>query len=210
GAPWARAPRALPAELAARLAGAEGPLEHAASRAILEHYGVPFAREALVDSVEAALEAGRKLGYPVVLKTAAAVVLHKTEAGGVILDVGGPEALAEACRALASRFGAARVVVQERVGPGVELLVGGRRDPDFGPTLLVGVGGVLTELLREVSLRLAPLGYDDAVAMLREGRKGTLLRGFRAGRRPTSGRSRRWSWRWAPSWPTTRRSWSWT
>ncbi len=181
GAPRARAPRALPAELAARLAGAEGPLEHGASRAILEHYGVPFAREALVDSVEAALEAGQKLGYPVVLKTAAAGVLHKTEAGGVVLDVGGPEALAEGCRALASRFGDPRVIVQERMSPGVELLVGGRRDPTFGPTLVVGLGGILAELLREVSLRLAPLGYDEAVAMLREGRKGALLRGFRGG-----------------------------
>ncbi len=71
--------------------------------------------------------------------------------------------------------------VQQQVERGVELLVGGRRDPVFGPTVLFGLGGVLTELLRDVSLRLAPLDAADARAMLREGRKAALLRGFRGG-----------------------------
>jgi acyl-CoA synthetase (NDP forming) len=97
----------------------------------------------------------------------------------VIVGIRSPGDLREACRVLAERVGSGPILVQEQVAGGVELLVGGRRDPVFGPTLACGLGGVLTELLREVSLRLLPIGRDDAIAMLREGRKASLLRGFR-------------------------------
>ena len=69
--------------------------------------------------------------------------------------------------------------MQRQVGPGLELLVGGRRDPVFGPTVVFGLGGVLTEVLREVTLALAPLGPAETRAMLREGRTAALLGGFR-------------------------------
>jgi acyl-CoA synthetase (NDP forming) len=71
------------------------------------------------------------------------------------------------------------VLVQEEVPRGLELLVGGRRDPSFGPTVLVGLGGVLAELLRDVSIGLAPLALDDARAMIVEGRRAELVRGYR-------------------------------
>lgn len=177
--PQPRAPRSLPAALAAGLVGGAGPLEYAVSRAILEHYGVAFPQEGVVASVEDALSVAEKIGYPVVVKTAEPGVLHKTEAGGVIVGIRSPGDLREACRVLAERVGSGPILVQEQVAGGVELLVGGRRDPVFGPTLACGLGGVLTELLREVSLRLLPIGRDDAIAMLREGRKASLLRGFR-------------------------------
>ena len=124
--------------------------------------------------------AGR-IGYPVVLKTASAAVLHKTDAGGVILDVRDEAGVREAHAALAGRFPGAPVLVQQAVAPGVELLVGGRRDPVFGPVVLFGLGGVFTELVREVALRLAPLAEADALELVGQGRAAAVLRGFRGG-----------------------------
>src|SRR4029450_3425077 len=92
-------------------------------------------------------------------------------------------AVRAACAALRARTAATRFVVQERVGPGVELLLGARRDEVFGPVVVLGTGGVLTEVLRDVSVRLAPLGDGEAEAMLEEGARPRLLAGPR-GRRP--------------------------
>jgi acyl-CoA synthetase (NDP forming) len=149
------------------------------ARALLGHYGIAFPEEGLATSAEEASSVAARIGYPVVAKTASAAVLHKTDAGGVVLGIGDDAALRQACRALATRFGAAPVLVQRQVDGGLELLVGGRRDPVFGPTVLFGLGGVLTEILRDVSLRLAPLDAAEARAMLREGRRAALLGGVR-------------------------------
>ncbi len=172
-------PRALPASIAEPLRRAEGPLPYDVARALLGHYGIAFPEEGLATSAEEACSVAARIGYPVVVKTASAAVLHKTDAGGVVLGIGDDAALREACRALATRFGPAPVLVQRQVDGGLELLVGGRRDPVFGPTVLFGLGGVLTEILRDVSLRLAPLDAAEARAMLREGRRAALLGGFR-------------------------------
>jgi acetyltransferase len=171
--------RALPAGLEERLATAGGPLAHADARGLLQAYGVPFPRERVVAGAEEALSEGQEIGYPLVVKTARPDVLHRTEAGGVILSVADSEALVRALRALEARLGAGPVLVQEEVPRGLELLVGGRRDPSFGPTVLVGLGGVLAELLRDVSIGLAPLALDDARAMIVEGRRAELVRGYR-------------------------------
>jgi hypothetical protein len=144
---------------------------------------VSFCREAVVADADAAVAAAERIGYPVVLKADAAGLTHKTEAGGVVLDVPDAAAVRAACAALRARTGATRFVVQERVGPGVELLLGARRDEVFGPVVVLGTGGVLTEVLRDVSVRLAPLGDGEAQAMLEEGTRPRLLAGPR-GRRP--------------------------
>jgi acyl-CoA synthetase (NDP forming) len=178
-APAPRPSRALSPGLAERVAGARGPLGHADARALLEAYGVPFPRERVAATAEGALSAAREIGYPLVVKTARPDVLHRTEAGGVVLGIGDEDALARAMRALEARLGPGPLLVQEEIPGGLELLVGGRRDPSFGPTVLVGLGGVLTELLRDVSVGLAPLPRERARAMLAEGRRSALLRGFR-------------------------------
>ena len=177
--PARRPPPALPAGLVARLAAARGPLGHADARALLEAYGVPFPRERIVATAEEALSAAGEIGYPLVVKTARPDVLHRTEAGGVVLGVADGRALTRAVHALEARVGPGPLLVQEEVPRGLEFLVGGRRDPSFGPTVLVGLGGVLAELLRDVSIGLAPLAPETARAMLAEGRRATLLRGFR-------------------------------
>jgi acetyltransferase len=177
--PARRTPPALPAGLVERLATIRGPLGHADARALLEAYGVPFPRERIVATAEEALSAAEEIGYPLVVKTARPDVLHRTEAGAVILGVADGTALTRAVHALEARVGPGPLLVQEEVSRGLELLVGGRRDPSFGATVLVGLGGVLAELLRDVSIGLAPLAPEAARAMLGEGRRAALLRGFR-------------------------------
>jgi acetyltransferase len=174
-----RPPRELPVHVAARVAAARGPLAHADARALVEAYGVPFPRERVVAGAAEALSAAREIGYPLVVKTARADVLHRTEAGGVVLGVTDEGALDRAVEALRARLGAGPLLIQEEVPRGLELLVGGRRDASFGPTVLFGLGGVLAELIRDVSIGLAPLTADGARAMLAEGRRAALLRGFR-------------------------------
>jgi acetyltransferase len=177
--PARAAPRALPAAIAAALHASNGPLPYELARSLLGYYGIPFPEGGLAGSAEEACSVAARIGYPVVLKTAKAGILHKTEAGGVILAIGDEAALRQACGRLAARFGAAPVLVQRQLDQGLELLVGGRRDPEFGPVVLFGLGGILAELLRDVSLGLAPLDAREARAMLGEGRRAALLGGFR-------------------------------
>jgi acyl-CoA synthetase (NDP forming) len=175
-----RAPSyAAPAALAARVAAARGRLDHADARALLESYGVRFPRERLVTTTDEAGAAARDIGFPLVVKTLRPEVLHRTERGGVILGVEDERGLIEAMATITARLGPGPMLIQEQVAPGLELLVGGRRDASFGPTVLVGLGGVLAELVRDVSIGLAPLTRQTARAMLAEGRKGTLLDGYR-------------------------------
>jgi acyl-CoA synthetase (NDP forming) len=173
----------LPPELRAALATTHGALPYGLARRLLEACGVRFCREAIVASADEAVEAAGRIGYPVVVKADAAGLTHKTEAGGVILDVADAAAVRAACATLRARAGAERFVVQERVGPGVELLLGARRDEVFGPVVVLGAGGVLTEVLRDVSVRLAPVEAGEAEAMLHEGARPRLLAGPR-GLRP--------------------------
>jgi acyl-CoA synthetase (NDP forming) len=170
--------RPLPPAVAAALEG-EGPLDPGTARALLASHGVPVVRQAAAATLEEALSRAGEIGYPVAVKTARADVLHKTEAGGVVLGVRDADDLRAAWARLVARLGPGPVLVQELVEGGVELLVGGRRDPVFGPLVACGAGGVLAELVRDVSLRLAPVGLDAARAMLREGPKAALLGGWR-------------------------------
>ena len=171
----------LSAEIQSELASAHGALPYPLARRLLEACGVRFCREAIVASAEQAVAAAARIGYPVVVKADAVGLTHKTEAGGVVLDLRDEAAVRAACAGLAGR--AERFVVQERVGPGVELLLGARRDEVFGPVVVLGAGGVLAEVLRDVSVRLAPLGEGEAAAMLGEGARPRLLGGPR-GLRP--------------------------
>jgi len=162
-----------------------GPLPYTLARRVLEDAGLRFCREVIAASVDEAVAAAERIGYPVVVKADAAGLTHKTEVGGVVLDVRDAAAVRAGCAALRGRAGAARFVVQERMAPGVELLLGGRRDGVFGPVVVIGAGGVLTETVREVSVRLATLGQGEAEAMLEEGVLPRLLAGPR-GLRPVA------------------------
>ena len=143
------------------------------AREVLEAYGVRLVAERLAMQPEEASAAARELGFPVAVKTAEAGA-HKTERGGVTLGL----ATAEEVRAAAERM-AGPVIVQQMVEGGVELLAGLVQDPVFGPLVAFGPGGVLTELIGEARFCPAPLTDVDARELVRTGKAGRLVAGFR-------------------------------
>jgi acetate---CoA ligase (ADP-forming) len=155
------------------VAAGGGWLDPEQTRGLLEAYGVPLVPERVVATELGAVEAANELGFPVVLKTAAPGA-HKTEEGGVALDLADEAAVLVA----AERIGAP-LLVQPFVRGGAELLAGAVQDPVFGPLVAFGPGGVLAELIGEAQFRLAPLTDHDAGELVRSGKAGRLVAGFR-------------------------------
>ena len=144
-----------------------------ATRALLEAYGLPVVPERVAGSPDEACAAARELGFPVVVKSAAAGA-HKTDSGGVALNLADEAEV----RAAAERIGSP-VLVQPMVAGGAELLAGAVQDPVFGPLVAFGPGGVLAELIGQAQFRLAPLTDLDARDLVRGGKAGRLVAGFR-------------------------------
>jgi len=164
-------------------------MEPEAKRLCIE-YGIPVPRFELARSVEEAVEHAERIGYPVVLKVVSPQVVHKTDVGGVFLNVSNREEVREAYRKVVentlNRIPSAEIVgvlVEEQVKEGVEVIVGAFRDRQFGPTVMFGLGGVFVEVLDDVSFRVAPVSEADAEEMIREIRGYRILRGYR-GRPP--------------------------
>lgn len=152
---------------------------------LLRSYGISEPRSVVVRSPRD-LEKLVRLDYPVACKLLSEGLLHKTDAGGVVLDV--PDAAR--AKAVFHRFeksaesrGARFVgmLVQEMVGKSVELILGGTRDPAFGPVVAYGLGGIYTEVLRDYAVEVAPASREDVRATLLQGRLGTILGGYRGG-----------------------------
>jgi acyl-CoA synthetase (NDP forming) len=148
-------------------------LDPAETRELLGAYGLPLVPERVTGDSDAAVAAAAELGYPVVVKSAAAGA-HKTETGGVALDLENEAAV----RVAAERIGFP-VVVQPMLRGGTELLAGLIQDPVFGPLVAFGPGGVYAELIGEAGLRVAPLTDIDAEELITAGKAGRLVRGFR-------------------------------
>jgi acetate---CoA ligase (ADP-forming) len=148
-------------------------LDPAATRVLLSAYGVPLVPEQVVDDATEAVNAASVLGYPVVVKTAAAGA-HKTESGGVALNLETEDEI----RAAAERIGGP-LLVQPMISGGAELLAGIVQDPVFGPLVAFGPGGVLAELIGGAEFRIAPLTDLDADELVRGGKAGSLVRGYR-------------------------------
>jgi acyl-CoA synthetase (NDP forming) len=157
---------------------ASGELGGTALPALLRDYGIPTVQVRAASSVEGALADARQIGYPVVLKTDEPGMAHKSDVGGVLLGLDGPDALAAGYRAMSSRLGP-RVLVCETAAPGTEMLLGVVRDPALGPLIVVGAGGVLTELLADRVVTLPPVDHCGALRMLRRLRVSALLDGAR-------------------------------
>ncbi len=146
--------------------------------------GIPVAKSRLVSSVDDALKAARKIGFPVALKATGPAIIHKTEVGGVALNLVDEAAVRRAYNDMAARLGAdlTGVIIQEMVAGGVEVLVGATLDNTFGPLVLYGSGGILVELLNDVAFRINPLSDIDVREMLNEVKGTALLRGYRGSR----------------------------
>lgn len=170
-------------------AGREDDLHGAAFDALLASRGLTPPKSVFAETPEAAAEAAAEIGFPVALKIVSSQFTHKTEIGGVTLDLGDGESVADAALAMAKRLFAVDAaapiegyLVQEMV-EGVEFIIGVREDPQFGPFMVAGLGGILVEAMRDVSIRLLPVTPDAARAMIDALRGKAVLGAFR-GRPP--------------------------
>jgi acetyl coenzyme A synthetase (ADP forming)-like protein len=157
---------------------------------LLTAYGIPGVEGRVVKSADDAAAAAERLGFPVALKIVSPDITHKTEVGGVALGLRDARAVREAAAAMLARVAVERpqatirgLLVEAMAPTGKELLLGGVRDPQWGPVLMVGLGGIYVEVMGDTAVCLAPVSPDEAATLLDELRIAPLLRGIR-GERP--------------------------
>ena len=153
---------------------------------IAKLYNIHVPRAGLAKSEKEAVDLSRKISYPVVMKILSPDIIHKTDAGGVVLNI---KSAAEAMNAYSSILKNVRrfnknaaivgVYVQKMAPSSHEFVVGATRDPQFGPTVMFGLGGIYVEIFKDVSFRLAPLSKEEALEMIDETKSSKLLEGFR-------------------------------
>ena len=185
-APPPTTPPASRDEAARGLALAGRVLTENRAKALLAGYGIPRPPEALAVSADQAVAASIRIGGAVALKVQSPDITHKTEAGAVALGIAGEAAVREAYARVLANAKAAHpdaavegVLVQRMAPPGVEIILGITRDPVFGPMLMVGLGGIHVEVLRDVAFSPVPIGPDEALALLGELKGAALLDGVR-------------------------------
>lgn len=152
------------------------------SKRVLSEYGIPVTRERLVKGQKDAVEAAEEVGYPVVIKAAGPELTHKTELDAIRVNLADKKAVREAVREIKAATKGHKtqgLLVQEMVKGQRELVMGLIRDPQFGPCVMFGLGGIYTEVLRDVSFRVAPLSEDDAMEMMAEIKGSKILEAFR-------------------------------
>jgi acetyltransferase len=150
---------------------------------LLERHGIALPKQAMAGTAADAAAKAKEVGFPVAIKLIAAEVVHKTESGAVVLGVkNAEEAQAEGQKLLTKTLGRGHLLIQEMVH-GIEVLIGARTDPQYGPFLMVGLGGIFVEVLKDVSIRLLPVDEREAREMLKELRGYKVLEGVR-GQKP--------------------------
>lgn len=175
-------------EVLSILKSGKGSLSEYQSKKLLACYGIPIPRGKLTLSLSEAEKAAYEIGYPVVLKISSRDILHKTEAGVLALDIKNKDELRKAYLNILKN---ARdnnptaeiegVLVEEMVAKGIETIIGSVQDPQFGPTVMFGLGGIFVELLKDVSLKVAPINKNEVLDMINEIKCGEILKGFRGG-----------------------------
>jgi acetyltransferase len=156
------------------------------TRPMLAAYRIPVIAGHVAHTPREAAKIANEIGYPVALKIISPDILHKSDAGGILLNLNNADAVAAACQSLLQHVKTAQpsarlegVLVEAMAPAGTEVIVGMRRDPQFGPLMMFGLGGIYVELLSDVSFRVAPLSREEALAMVRETKAGQLLAGQR-------------------------------
>lgn len=160
-------------------------LEHEAYE-FLKAFDLPVPRFGLATSEDEAVKIAQRVGYPVVLKVVSPDIVHKSDVGGVKVNIASDEEVSKWFNTIMSNVRArapgarvAGILVQEMVPQDLEVIVGSTRDPVFGPVVMFGLGGVFVEVLKDVSLRIVPLTEYDAEEMLSEIKSARILRGYR-------------------------------
>ena len=154
---------------------------------LLEQYGIPFPKRGLATTREEAIKIAKEIGFPLVMKILSPDIIHKTDVGGVILNIKDEEEVGKAwdemMRNVRERAPNARVegvLLEEMINGGYEVIIGGMRDPVFGPVVMFGgLGGIYVELFEDVSFRLAPIDEVEAEEMLKETKGYKILSGYR-------------------------------
>jgi acyl-CoA synthetase (NDP forming) len=163
-----------------------GPLNEAAALTVLEQAGIPVMQFEIASTPDAAVAAAERVGFPVVLKIVSADITHKSDIGGVCLNLVGGSAVRDAFNGIMDSVcrnapGAAinGIMVAPMISGGVECILGVQRDPVFGPVVMFGLGGIFVETMKDVSFRLAPFGKAEALRMIDEVKAKSLLHGAR-------------------------------
>ncbi|SDG91232.1 Acyl-CoA synthetase (NDP forming) [Pseudomonas flavescens] len=169
-----------------RLLAGQGMLSEMSAQRVLREVGVPFLPTELVDSADRAGEVAAAMGFPVAMKIVSPDILHKTEIGGVVLSISDTAAARDAYELLRERAAQAcpdarveGVLITPMARKGVETIIGVNHDPAFGPVVMFGLGGIFTELFKDVSFRVAPFDKAEALRMIGEIKGHALLAGFR-------------------------------
>lgn len=149
------------------------------SKLVLSEYGIPITKEYTADTEDEAVSRAMEIGYPVAVKGCGTEFSHKTEMDLIVLNLQDEHAVRGAFQKLTSHKSVNQVLVQQMVKGDRELLAGLIRDAQFGPSVMFGLGGVLTEVLEDVSFRVAPLSHSDALDMMQEIRAKKILDAFR-------------------------------
>jgi acyl-CoA synthetase (NDP forming) len=165
-------------------------LDEQAGKALLAQYGVAVPKSATVTGADGVDQALESLKLPVVVKIMSPDILHKSDAGGVKVNLKSVSEVQDAIATMAAspRIKGARIdgyLVEEMAAPGLEIVIGGVRDPQFGPMVMVGLGGIFVEVLADVSFRICPVTRIDAQEMLAELKGAAILKGAR-GKKPVS------------------------
>lgn len=160
-------------------------LEHEAKMVCME-YDIPVTKLKVATSVQEAIKYAEEIGYPVVLKILSPDVIHKFDVGGVILNVKSSKEVEEAynkiLRNTKEKVPNAKILgvtVQEMAPPSTEVIVGGLKDPQFGPVVMFGLGGIFVEILKDVTFRIAPINEEEAREMITEVKAYPILEGYR-------------------------------
>lgn len=160
-------------------------LEHEAMQ-LLSEYGLPTPKHALTTDPDQAADTAREIGFPVVLKVVSPAILHKSDVGGVRVGLKTEAEVKDAYREIllnierrTNNASIVGILVASQASPGLECIVGMTSDPQFGPALMFGLGGIFVEVLKDVSFRLLPISKEEAEDMIKETKGYKLIQGIR-------------------------------
>ena len=153
------------------------------AKEILTEYGINVPTYALVKTESEAVEKAKQIGFPLVAKIVSPEILHKTDVKGVKVGLASEEEVRETFvdmhGRLSNQYETKGILLEKMVPPGIELIVGLQNDPQFGPVIMVGIGGINTEIFKDVSFRVLPITKEDAIQMINDLKGKQILKGFR-------------------------------
>jgi acyl-CoA synthetase (NDP forming) len=156
------------------------------AKAICRHYEIPVTNFEIAEDETEAVKFAEEIGYPVVLKIVSSDIIHKSDIGGVIINVKDAKDVQNAYKQIMDNVKKHKpnakiigILIQEMAPPSTEVIVGATKDPQFGPAIMFGLGGIFVEVLKDVTFRIAPIKEDEAREMITEVRAYPLLEGYR-------------------------------